>query len=99
MEKMDPLKVAANVAKPKLENDQVRVIGGTFKPGEVAKMHHHPDHVMVVLKGGKLKMTSEGKTSEMELTEGQAIFLKAQNHEIENIGKTTVDIVVVELKK
>ena len=44
-------------------------------------------------------MPSEGKINEMDLTAGQAVFLKAQNHEVENIGKTTVDIIVVELKK
>jgi beta-alanine degradation protein BauB len=99
MDKMDVLKVAANVAKPKLENDRVRVLGAIFKPGDVAKMHHHPDHVMYVLKGGKLKMTSEGKSKETEYTEGQAVFLKAQDHEVENTGKTTVEIIVVELKK
>ena len=56
MDKMDVLKVAANVAKPKLENDRVRVLGGTFKPGDVAKMHHHPDHVMYVIKGWKIQI-------------------------------------------
>jgi beta-alanine degradation protein BauB len=99
MDKMDPLKVAANVYTGKMENDRVRVFGVTFKPGDIAKMHHHPDHVIYVLKGGKLKITSEGKTNEMELTAGQAVFLNAQNHEAENIGKTTVDLIVVELKK
>ena len=99
MDKMDVLKVAANVAKPKLENDRVRVLGATFKPGDVAKMHHHPDNVMYVIKGGKLKMTSEGKSEEKEFTEGQAVFSKAQDHEIEHTGKTTVEIIVVELKK
>jgi quercetin dioxygenase-like cupin family protein len=32
------------------------------KPGEVAKMHHHPDHVLYVLKGGKASLTSGDKT-------------------------------------
>jgi quercetin dioxygenase-like cupin family protein len=99
MDKMDPMKAAANVSKHIMENDRVRVLEATFKPGDVAKTHHHPDHVMYVLKGGKLKMSSEGKTNEMDLTAGQAVFLKAQDHEVENIGKTTVDIIVVELKK
>ncbi len=99
MDKMDPMKAAANVSKQILENDRVRVLGATFKPGDVAKTHHHPDHVMYVLNGGKLKLSSEGNTTEMELTAGQAVFLKAQDHEVENIGKTTVEIIVVELKK
>ena len=99
MDKMDALNVAANVSKQIMENDRVRVLGAIFKPGDVAKMHHHPDNVMYVLAGGKLKMTSQGKAEEMDLTKGQAVFFKAQDHEVENIGKTTVEIVVVELKK
>ena len=42
---------------------------------------------------------SEGKAQEFELTEGQTLFSKAEEHEAENIGKTIVDYVVVELKK
>ena len=99
MDKMDSLEVAANVTKLLLENDRVRVLRWTYKPGDVAKQHGHPDNVMYVLKGGKLKVISEGKAQEFELTEGQTLFSKAEEHEAENIGKTTVDYIVVELKK
>jgi quercetin dioxygenase-like cupin family protein len=99
MDDLDALKVAGNTGKLLMENDRVRVLEGTFKPGDIAKLHHHPDHVIYVLKGGKLKVTSEGKAIEMDLTEGQVGFFKAENHEVENIGKTIVDFIVVELKK
>jgi len=99
MDKMDPMIAANNVYKFLMENDRVRVLQVTFKPGAIAKMHHHPDHVVVALKGGKLKLTSNGKTSDVKLDAGQVMFLNAQNHEAENTGKTTVDLVVVELKK
>ena len=99
MEKKDVLKVAGNVTKPKLENEKVRVLATTFKPGEAVKTHHHPDNVVLVLKGGKLKMTSEGKSEEMNLIDGQVVFFKAQDHEVENTGKTTIELIVVELKK
>jgi hypothetical protein len=51
-----------------------------------------------VLKGGKLKLTSSGKTDVLDLKTGQAMFFKAQSHEAENTGKTDVDPLVVELK-
>ena len=95
----DPLKVAKNVYKFVMENDRVRVLEVQFKPGEKAAMHTHPDHVVYVLKGGKAKMTSSGKTDTLDLKTGQAIFLKAQSHEAENTGKTDLDLLVVELKK
>ena len=99
MDKMDPLKVANNVYKFIMENDRVRVLEVDFRPNDKAIMHHHPDHVVHVLKGGKLKLTSGGKTDTLDLKTGETIFLKAQNHEATNIGNTQLDLLVVELKK
>ena len=93
------MKVAKNVYKFNMENDRVRVLEVLFRPGDKAAMHYHPDHVVYVLKGGKIKMTSSGKTDVLDLKTGQAIFLKAQSHEAENTGKTDLDLLVVELKK
>jgi beta-alanine degradation protein BauB len=49
----DPIVVASNVYRFIMENDRVRVLNVTFQPGDKAVMHHHPDHVVYVLKGGK----------------------------------------------
>jgi beta-alanine degradation protein BauB len=95
----DPLGVASNVYKLKMENDRVRVFDVTFKIGDKAVMHHHPDHVVYVLEGGKMKLTSEGKTDILDLKDGDAMFLNAQSHEAENIGQSTLELLVVELKK
>jgi beta-alanine degradation protein BauB len=95
----DPMNVASNVYKLLDENDKVRVLEVVFKPGDIAKMHHHPDHVVYALKGGKAKFTSGGRTQEMEIKTGSVIFLDAQDHEAQNIGDTTLDLIVVELKK
>ena len=95
----DPLEVASNVYKLKMENDRVRLFDVTFEPGDKAVMHQHPDHVVYVLMGGKMKLTSMGKTDILDLQEGDAIFLKAQSHEAENIGQSTLELLVVELKK
>jgi len=96
---MDPIVAASNVYKFLNENDRVRVLEVVFKPGDVAKMHHHPDHVVYALKGGKASFTSGGKTQEMEIKAGSVIFLEAQDHEVKNIGNTTLDLIVMELKK
>jgi beta-alanine degradation protein BauB len=96
---LNPLDVASNVYKFKMENDHVRVLTVTFKPGDIAKMHHHPDHVVYVLEGGKMKLISQGKTDILNLKTGDTVFLNAQNHEAENIGQTTLNLLVVELKK
>jgi quercetin dioxygenase-like cupin family protein len=96
---LNPLDVASNVYKLKMENERVRVLNVTFHPGDKAVMHSHPDHVVYVLEGGKMKLTSQGKNDIFDLVAGDTIFLKAQSHEAENIGYTTLDLLVVELKK
>ncbi len=96
----DPLQVAGNVYKLVMENDRVRVMKATFQPGAKAVMHEHPDHVIYMLQGGKAKLTNaEGKTDVLDLKTGDAVFLKAQAHEAQNIGQAPRDILVVELKK
>jgi quercetin dioxygenase-like cupin family protein len=85
--------------KTELENERVKVFDVTFQPGEKAAMHHHPDHVVYVLKGGQLKVTVDGKPDIIDFETGKTLFLKEQSHEVENVGQTTVDLLVVELKK
>jgi quercetin dioxygenase-like cupin family protein len=95
----DPLVIANNVYTFVNENDRVRVLKVTFKPGDIAKMHHHPQHIVYVLKGGKLKLVSEGKTQELDMIEGSAVFLEAQNHEATDTGNSVLELLVVELKR
>ena len=95
----DPMKVAKNVYKFIMENDRVRVLEASFKPGDRAIMHDHPDHLVYVLNDGKMDLKSSGKTDVLDLKKGQAIFIKAQSHEAENTGKTDLHLLVVELKK
>jgi quercetin dioxygenase-like cupin family protein len=95
----DPLVAAANIYKFKAENDYARVIEVVFKPGDTAKMHHHPQHMAYVINGGQLRLTSGGKSQEMTLTDGQVVFLTEQHHEATNVGDSTIDLLVVEFKK
>jgi hypothetical protein len=44
-----------------------------------------------------MKLTSGGKTQELNLTEGEAISLN-QDHEATSIGDIEIDLLVVELK-
>ena len=96
---LDPIVAASNVYKFLNENERVRVLEVVFKPGDMAKMHNHPEHVVYVLKGGKLRLTSEGKMQDMDLATGSVVFLKEQNHEATNVGNSVIDLLVVELKK
>jgi len=90
---------ASNVYKFKNENDNARVLEVVFKPGDTAKMHHHPQHMVYVIKGGRLKLTTSGKSSEINMRDGEVIFLEEGDHEATNTGSTTMDLLVVEFKK
>ena len=98
--KNDPAIVASNVYKTIFGNNKVRVLDLLFKPGDKAIPHAHPDHVVYALTNSKIRITSEdGKASDIELKSGQVIFLEAQSHSAENIGKTDSHNRVIELKK
>ena len=95
----DAVDTTSNMNKLLMENDRVRVLDVRFKPGEKAAMHTHPDHIIYVFNDGKLKLSpSKGKTQEIDLKAGQTIWMDATSHAAENLGKTDVHLLVVELK-
>lgn len=95
----DAMQMASNVYKMLMENDRVRMLKVVFKPGDRAVMHHHPDHAVYVVKGGKLHFTyPSGNPEDMELESGKGIFLDAQTHEATNVGDDEIELIVVELK-
>jgi quercetin dioxygenase-like cupin family protein len=99
-ETLDALQAASNVSKLLMENDRVRVFDARFKPGEKAALHSHPDHVVYVINGGKLKLTpSNGEPQELDIKAGQVLWMDATSHTAENLGKTDVHFLVVELKE
>ncbi len=95
----DPAKVGPGIYKLKLQNPRVRVFEVTFKPGQKIGIHAHPDHVAYLLTAGQLKVSEVGKKP-VTLTgkAGDTFFLPAQKHAAQNVGKTTIKIVVVELR-
>ena len=97
---MEALKAVPEKTTLILENERVRVFSVKFKPGQKTLMHSHPDHVVYVIKDGKLKITlPDGTSNEVSLKAGQAIWMNAQQHAVENLGKTEASNLVIELKK
>jgi quercetin dioxygenase-like cupin family protein len=96
----DPAVVNAKTIKVKFENDRVRVMEATLPPGVKEAVHSHPAYVIYVLEGGKYRnYASDGKTTEGELKTGEVLFREPLTHAAENIGKTTMHMILVELKK
>ena len=95
----DALQAAPNVYRQLMENNRVRVLDLRFKPGEKAAMHMHPDHVVYVLNDQKLRLTrSNGQKKDFDLKAGQVLWIDAESHATENLGKTETHSLVIELK-
>ena len=95
----DPAQVNAKLVKVKLENARVRVLEAVLQPGDKENLHSHPAYVTYVVAGGKIRNhTADGKSTEAELKTGEVLYRDPVTHWAENIGTTTIRVVLVELK-
>jgi quercetin dioxygenase-like cupin family protein len=96
----DVMVVAKDHYKLLVDNDHVRVVQCTLKPGEKDVMHTHPSNYYFVTQGGKMKVTTaEGKTEMMEMKTGESGWENAEGpHTSENVGKKTLSFILVEVK-
>ena len=95
----DAAKVAPHVYKVVFENERARVLEVRMKPGESTSIHSHPDYVVYLLSGGKVRFTSpSGESGEVELPAGASMWRKAEEHATENIGTTEVHALFFEPK-
>jgi len=96
----DPAVVNAKTIKVKFENERVRVLEAELPPGVKEQVHSHPAYVIYVLAGGKYRnYASDGTTSEGELKSGEVIYRDPLTHASENIGTTTMHLILVDMKK
>jgi quercetin dioxygenase-like cupin family protein len=89
----DPVSVNPGTTVMKLDNPRVRVLEVTLKPGAKEKTHSHPAYVVYIIEGGKVRNhASDGTVAEVEFKAGDVVYWA------ENIGNTTIRLVLVELK-
>lgn len=82
-----------------LDNDKVRVFEATLPPGWKENQHSHPTSIVYVVEGGKVRNhLPDGTSSEAAYTAGQTAYRDPVTHWAENIGTTTIRLIVVELK-
>ncbi|HKP02346.1 MAG TPA: hypothetical protein VJU77_03205 [Chthoniobacterales bacterium] len=95
----DPAVVNAKTVKVKFENDKVRVLEAELPPGVKEAVHSHPAYVIYVMAGGKVRnYASDGKTTETEIKTGDVLYRDPLTHAAENIGTTTMHMILVEMK-
>ena len=95
----DPVKVAPKNYSVVFENDQVRVLRVVVAPGEKTAMHEHPANVVIPLTDAAVRFTlPDGTTPEPKMTRGTPAWSPAGKHAGENVGKTKIEAIIVELK-
>jgi quercetin dioxygenase-like cupin family protein len=95
---IDFVEAAPKQTKVLIDNDKVRVIHVTNAKGDKIPMHTHPDLIVYVLKGGRIKFTNaDGKVIETSTKTGEATFRPAVTHSHEHLDAG--EAIVIELKK
>jgi beta-alanine degradation protein BauB len=95
----DPVETNPDHYKVVFENDRVRVLEYTDRPGDRTTPHEHPDSVMHTLSSFRRRLTSGDQQRDVEMTAGMTGWLPAQQHAGENIGDTETHVLFVELKQ
>lgn len=82
-----------------LDNEHVRVLDYTDHPGDKTSLHHHPDFVLHALGPFERKLIfPDGTSRVLSFRGGETVFMKAQTHAGENVGKTDTHVLIIELK-
>ena len=84
----------------KIDNEKVRVMEAVLQPGQKEVQHSHPASLVYVLSGGTARShTPDGKTVDATYKTGDVIYRQPLTHWAENIGTTTIHLLLVELKQ
>ena len=98
----DASKVNPRSYKVVLENDKVRVLEYTSRPGFGIcgqGKHSHPAHLTIAMSDGKVKVTTEdGKMIAAESKAGKIFWASAETHSVENISGRPMRAYMVEIK-
>ena len=96
---LDPVETNPDHYAVVFENDRVRVLEYTDRPGERTRPHEHPDSVMYTLSSFRRRLHAGDAHRDVEMPAGLTGWLPAQQHAGENIGDTGTHVLFVELKE
>jgi len=92
--------VADGTTKEIAQNDKVRVVEVTYKPGQGSPSQQRPMRVVRCLKGGTLERTyADGTKEKREWKTGETtIISEPRAYSTKNVGKSTIVYLVVFIK-
>jgi beta-alanine degradation protein BauB len=101
-EAQDPAKVMPKAYRVAFENDRVRVLEFIGRPGMGVcgqGMHSHPAHLTIVMSAWDgMVSTPDTAPQARHKKAGDVFWSEAETHKLENTGKTTSRVMIVELK-
>lgn len=81
------------------EDQRQRILRCTFAPDVGHERHFHRPHFGYALAGGRMRITDESGSREVELPTASSFSSSGVGwHEVLNIGETTVVYLIVEVK-
>lgn len=97
---IDAVAASPDRFKTLVENEHVRVVEYTLRPGERDEWHTHPPKVSYVVTGGTLRITTDdGQSFLADEKTGSASWMDGLGrHFAENVGESPVRIILVEIK-
>jgi len=94
----DVMQTGVKHIKVLAEDDKVRVLHFTPSKGDKTPVHSHPETVLYVVKGGKIRTTlADGTSTVVELKAGQTSLRPPVMHSDEALDD--IDAIIIELKK
>lgn len=82
-----------------LENEQVRVLSYTDRPGDRTHEHQHPAFVLYALAPFQRKLVlPDGSERVRTFQAGDVLYSAGETHVGVNIGETPTQVIIVELK-
>jgi quercetin dioxygenase-like cupin family protein len=96
---LDPVETNPQHYRVVFENDRVRVLEYTNRPGDRTTPHEHPDSVMHTLSDFRRRLHGGDQHRDVDMRAGVTGWLPAQQHAGENIGDTDTHVLFVELKE
>ena len=95
----DIVTLSPDVHQVLFENDTIRLLEVTVKPGVKVPMHTNPENINYILAAGTLRLIdANGSVVDVQLAERQVIPAPVGRHAVENIGQTEVRTLCIELK-
>lgn len=98
----DPLQAGWNnkaVCELLEENENIRVLKCTFKPGVGHEKHYHNRHFGYAIAGSTFRITDASGTREVSSTTGSHFYSEGTEwHKVLNIGDSTAIFLIIEPK-